>query len=80
MILTLFRVRRGVAESWSVAASPSSGMGHAEEESGDVHPLRLVMGRMSALAAGAPSIAPRDGAKYCVSHGLARPAEREECK
>ena len=25
-------------------------MGHAEEESGDVHPLRLVMGRMSRRA------------------------------
>ena len=45
------------------------------------HSLRLVMRRMSALAAGAPSIqAPQDGAKHCVSHRLARPAEIEECK
>ena len=49
-------------------------MGHAQEESGDVLPLILVMGRLSALAAGESSIqAPRDGAKHFMSHGLARP-------
>ena len=51
-------------------------MGHAQEESGDVLPLILVMGRLSALAAGTSSIqAPRDGAKHFVSHGLARPGQ-----